>query len=97
MRIRTITAVILLAAMVAVLATGCSDDEKKDAPKPKASARGADALNKPFVASMLHGTFHKSTCPQVQNLIRSKRGLLGYDTREDALADGKLPCEVCKP
>lgn len=92
---KTITAVILLAAMAAALAPGCSDDAKKERPKPKATARGADALSKPFVASILHGTFHKPTCPQVERL--SKRSLNGYDTREDAMADGYLPCTVCNP
>ena len=91
---RRLTAAILLAAMVWALAPGCSGSPKQET-KSKAAVMGPEALSKPFVASMLHGYFHKPSCWQVGAL--SKASLLGYDTREDAMADSYRPCTKCRP
>ena len=91
---RRLTAAILLVAMVWALTPGCSGSPKHET-KSKAAVTGAEALSKPFVASMLHGYFHKPSCRQVQGL--SKSTLLGDDTREDAMADGYRACPLCRP
>ena len=91
---RRLTAAILLVAMVWALAPGCSGSPKQET-KSKAAVIGPEALSKPFVASMLHGYFHRSSCRRVQTL--SKSTLQGYDTREDAIADGFRACDLCRP
>ena len=91
---RRLTAAILLVAMVWALTPGCSDAPKHKS-KSKAAVVGAEALSKPFVASMLHGYFHKSSCRRVVGL--SKSTLQGYDSREDAIADGFSACDLCGP
>lgn len=61
----------------------------------RASAIGAPAREKPFVASVLREPFHRADCKWAAKIHEGN--LVGYDTREDAIADGHRPCKVCKP
>jgi len=70
----------------------CSKDSREH---PHASAVGAPAREKPYVASVMREPFHNADCKWAAKI--SEGNLVGYDTREDAIADGHRPCKVCKP
>jgi len=53
------------------------------------------ALSYPFVASKSSSVFHRPGCRWAQNI--SGDNLIGYQTREEAIASGKRPCKSCKP
>lgn len=89
---------ILLATILAVgLATGC----KKSGPveglydTTHASALGEKARGYPFLASILREPFHKASCKWAESV--HTHNLVGYDSRENAIADGHRPCKVCRP
>lgn len=86
-----LVAVVLLSLFVLCLGA-CSKDS--DEPS-RASAIGAPAREKPFVASVLREPFHRADCKWAAKIHEGN--LVGYDTREDAIADGHRPCKVCKP
>jgi len=91
----TILRLVLLALVLGLL-LGCSESASdKRSAAPQASARGADARSKPYVASVLREPFHKSTCRWAKKI--HTENLVGYDSREDAVADKHRSCKVCKP
>lgn len=59
------------------------------------TASGQVAMEKPYVASQLREPFHRPTCAWAKKI--NPENLVGYDTREQAEADGHRPCKVCKP
>jgi len=63
--------------------------------RSQATAEGEEARAKPYVASVLRDPFHNSSCKWAQKIHTSN--LVGYDTREQAIADGHRPCKVCRP
>ncbi len=48
-----------------------------------------------FVASRNSKVFHKPDCPFAQQIL--SKNLVGYNSREEAIAAGKRPCKSCKP
>lgn len=65
---------------------GYSETERHPAPT---AATGS------FVASKNSGTFHKAGCQSAAKI--SPRNLVHYKTRNDAIRDGKKPCDECNP
>ena len=49
----------------------------------------------PYVASESSEVFHKSSCPSARRIAVGN--IVGYKTREQAVAAGKRPCKRCKP
>lgn len=60
---------------------------------PKYSAAGAKARNKPFVASARSAVYHRNVCPHAARI--PDYNLLGYDSADDAEADGLVLCKTC--
>ena len=87
----TLTRVLL--CMFLLLPMACSDSGKK--PSGNATAAGTAARSKPFHAFIMREPFHASTCRWAEKITSAN--LVGYDTREQAVADGHRPCKVCKP
>ncbi len=86
----------LLASVAGPLGAGCSSDaDKRRQQKPNASAWGAAARAKPYVASSRRDVFHHSDCRWAAKI--SERNLVGYDSPADCIADGYRACLVCKP
>jgi len=75
------------------LPLACSDT--RESTSPSATAVGAAARSSSFQASIMREPFHRSTCRWAKKI--STENLVGYDTREQAVADGHRPCKVCKP
>jgi micrococcal nuclease len=48
-----------------------------------------------YIASKSSTVFHKPDCRWAKNI--SAENLVGYNTRDDAIKDGKRPCQWCKP
>jgi hypothetical protein len=48
-----------------------------------------------FVASKNSDKFHKASCPSAKRI--SANNLVAYNTRDDAIAAGKKPCQRCDP
>jgi hypothetical protein len=55
----------------------------------------AAALQSPFVASRNSSVFHRADCPMARNI--SAGNLVGYNSRDEAIQDGKRPCKSCQP
>jgi hypothetical protein len=72
----------------------------KRAPDPP-KADSTNSANKPvavgylFVASKNSKVFHRPNCRSANRI--STENLVGYASREQALAAGKQPCKLCKP
>ncbi len=90
---RGLAFLLVATAMVAAMGCGASADDEDTA--PHASARGADARAKPIQASVNRDVFHRPDCQWAKRI--SERNLAGYDTVQDAQADGRRACQVCKP
>lgn len=48
-----------------------------------------------YYASVKTDKFHKPSCEWAQKI--SSKNLVTYDSRDDAIAAGKSPCQVCNP
>jgi len=83
----------LVFCLCLLLPLACSDSGKKSS--TNAAATGTAARSKPFRASVLREPFHRSTCQWAAKI--DTENLVGYDTREEATADGHRACKVCKP
>lgn len=93
---RRLLTLLLIVALLVAFPLSCSK-EKSDTPEghTHASAVGAEARDKPFVASVLRDPFHRSDCKWAKKIHVDN--LVGYDNREDAIEDGHRPCKVCRP
>ena len=93
------TRVLLLALIVGLLAGalgGCpQSDEDKRASGARATAMGQAARTKPFVASAPREPFHASDCKWAKKI--REENVMGFDTREAAMAGRHWPCKVCRP
>ena len=49
----------------------------------------------PYVASKSSSVFHSADCRMARNI--APENLVGYNSREDAVAAGKRPCKTCNP
>ncbi len=76
---------------ILVLTLGCGKSEKSGRATPTADAAGS----KPYVPSILRDPFHVSSCRWARKI--STENLVGYDNRDQAIADGHRACKVCKP
>jgi hypothetical protein len=54
-----------------------------------------DVAEYKYIASNSSNIFHKPDCRWAQNI--SKRNLVTYKTREEAIKAGKRPCKTCNP
>ncbi len=64
--------------------------------QPPSGKPGLEASAEPlFIASKSSTVFHRPECRWAQNI--SSDNLVGYKTREEAIAGGKRPCKSCKP
>lgn len=53
------------------------------------------ALASQYVGNSNSGKFHYSSCRWAQKIASYNR--VDYDSREDAVNDGYVPCKVCRP
>jgi hypothetical protein len=53
------------------------------------------AIEARFVASKNSRIFHKPDCRWAKNI--SPKNLISYNSRDEAIGDGKKPCSTCKP
>jgi methylphosphotriester-DNA--protein-cysteine methyltransferase len=70
---------------------------KAPAPQPTATATAEAAAPSPngYVSSEAAKTFHRPDCEWAKKISPEKT--VKYATKEEALAAGKSPCQVCKP
>lgn len=92
---RTAAMMLLLALVLGPILGGCSSEHPEQRNAPHASATGEAARSKPCVASVLREPFHKPTCKWAKKI--HTENLIGWDSREDAIADGHRPCKICQP
>jgi hypothetical protein len=59
------------------------------------AAPGAAAPAGEFCSTATGKTFHKPDCKWAKEI--SKKNIVWYKTREEAVAAGKTPCKICKP
>jgi hypothetical protein len=73
------------------------DNTNGIAQQSKGQAQPADepAATYAYVASKNSNVFHKPDCRWAKNI--SPKNLVGYSSRDEAIAAGKRPCNVCKP
>lgn len=83
-------ALFLLLPISLALMVGC-----KSRSDSTSSFAGEAARSKPYVASAAREPFHRADCQWAKKI--NADNLVGYDTREAAIKDGKRPCGVCKP
>ena len=90
-----VSAVMLLmtTAYVAYRA-GCRSQQSTSS-SPRAAVHGEAARSMPYVASAIREPFHRSTCRWAKKI--ATMNLVGYESREAAIADGHRPCKVCRP
>jgi phosphatidylserine/phosphatidylglycerophosphate/cardiolipin synthase-like enzyme len=77
-----------------------SEPYERDAESPEPSPRdgGSQAavpVGTPYVSSANSDVFHRAGCDSAAKI--SMRNRVGYNTRKEALAAGKRPCQECKP
>jgi hypothetical protein len=65
------------------------------AQRDRQKASGQDAGPAPFVASKNSSVFHRADCRMARNI--SEKNLVTYESREEAIQDGKRPCKSCSP
>jgi len=72
-------------------------DASNVAQEAKRQTKPADepAATYTYVASKNSNVFHKSNCRWAKNI--SPANLVGYASRDEAIAAGKKPCKWCKP
>lgn len=103
-KIIAVVAIIVIIAIVGVLASGMfsSDDssvskntESVDSVKDDSSSSNDESGGTEYWASEKTSKFHLPTCEWAEKI--SENNKIIYDSREDAIADGKEPCDVCNP
>lgn len=98
-----IIAIVVIIAIVGVLASGMfSSDNSTGDVKTESStvdpiSEDDDATSEPteYWASAKAEKFHLPTCEWAEKISEDNK--IVYDSREDAIADGKVPCGVCNP
>jgi hypothetical protein len=65
---------------------------QKEQAKPQEEQRAAKYQ---YVASKNSKVFHKSECSSAKRI--SPENIVGYTSREEAMAAGKRPCKLCNP
>ena len=72
-----------------------SDESINETDSSIAPEKQIDAAEHKYVASKSSNIFHKPECRWAQNI--SKRNLITYKSREEAIKAGKRPCKTCNP
>lgn len=107
-KIIAVVAIIVIIAIVGVLASGMfsNDNSSNDAAvskntdsvdsvKEDSSSSNDESADTEYWASEKTSKFHLPTCEWAEKI--SENNKIIYDSREDAIADGKEPCDVCNP
>ena len=110
-KIIAVIAIVVIIAIVGVLASGMfSNDnsgndtqvEKTDTAEPikedtssSSNDSDASASTTEYWASAKAGKFHLPSCEWAQKISEDNKII--YQSREDAIADGKEPCGACNP
>lgn len=88
--------------ILAYLAANPTDKQPSDAneitvvPKERVEAVAEPAAAEyKYVASKKSKVFHKADCSSAKRI--APKNLIGYNSREEAVNDGKRPCKICKP
>lgn len=55
----------------------------------------SEAVKDSYVASKNSKIFHRADCPSAKRI--SRKNLISYTSRAEAVQDGKRPCKICKP
>ena len=92
---RRMATMLILAFILGPMLAGCSSKQEARQSAPKASATGEAARSEPYVASVLREPFHTPDCKWAKKI--QTENLVGYASREDAMADGHRPCKICNP
>ncbi len=88
MRNRILVVVLALCFALSAMLVSCKSESA-------ATATEAAARTKPYVGSVMREPFHKSTCKWAKKIHTDN--LVGYDTKAQAVDDGRRPCKVCNP
>lgn len=72
-----------------------SDVHIKETDSSAASEKQVDSPEYKYVASNSSNIFHKPDCRWAQNI--SKRNLITYKSKDEAIKAGKRPCKTCNP
>lgn len=64
-------------------------------PLPRESKETPVPVSTSFVSSTNSAVFHRGSCDSAAKI--SVRNRVGYNTRDEAIAAGKRPCQECKP
>lgn len=106
-----IIAVIVVLAIVGAFATGMfnghasgstashdssvNDNSPKETVKPVSDNNSSASANTEYWASAKAEKFHTPDCEWAQKISQSNK--IVYHSRNDAIADGKVPCTACNP
>ena len=83
-------------AFIAARKTAATQDGKTPLRARASTVRNTAALSSyPYVASKGSSVFHRADCRMAGNI--APENLVGYNSREDAVAAGKRPCKTCDP
>lgn len=96
-------AVIVIIAVVGIIASGVlsGDSISSDVSQSTLNSAGENSTNtsdntpSQYWASAKSDKFHRPTCEWAKKI--SEENKITYPTREDALDDGKKPCDECNP
>ena len=112
-KIIAIVAVIIVIALVGVFASGILSNNSSDTTVSNTQqleptktvlnnttstsndANNTDSAPSYYVASVKTDKFHKPDCEWAQKVSDANK--VTYPSRDDAIADGKVPCSVCNP
>jgi hypothetical protein len=72
-----------------------SDESVNETDSSIAPEKKIDAAEYKYVASNSSNIFHKPQCRWTQNI--SKRNLITYKSKDEAIKAGKRPCKTCNP
>ena len=106
-----IIAVIVVLAIVGAFATGMfnghasgstashdssvNDNSPKETVKPVSDNNSSASANTEYWASAKAEKFHTPDCEWAQKISEANK--IVYHSRDDAVADGKVPCTACNP
>ena len=85
-----IIAIVAIAALGAGLLLGGGSDDS-----PAAVNNTAESANVTYVCSQKSDKFHLPECEWAQKI--NPKNKITYNSRDAAVADGRIPCQVCNP
>ena len=100
-----IVAAVIIVAIVAAFASGmfngnasdssANDDTPAETVDPVSEDDSSSSSDSEFWASAKAEKFHTPDCEWAQKISEDNK--IVYHSRDDAIADGKVPCGVCNP